>query len=111
MNNWRSIQGHFNYDQFLVDKGIKSYLNDLPESLRQNRVYFGRFKKNEGEKLDADLVQDGGIELSMINMGNSVVLPKNMFWDDLYGVIFTSKSFKEDLLMKSYLGNRNSLLV
>lgn len=102
-NNWERIKGNFNYDRFLEDKGIKSYYDDFSDEMKRNRVYFGKFKRNSGEKLDPDLVGDEGIDLSLISMGNSVVLPKNIFWDTLYGIIFTSKSFRDEIPDEEFL--------
>lgn len=98
VKKWKKIESHFKYDQFLKDKGIKSYYDDLPKIMKDNRVYFGKFQRNTGEKIDADLIQeDEDMQTSLINVGGSLFLPNSMFWDDLYGVIFTSKSFRKDL--------------
>lgn len=97
MNNWNSIKGYFNLDRFLEDKGIKSYYDDLPAKVKKSRVYFGRFKRNSGQQLDTDVLDGQDLGMSMISMGSSVVLPTSMFWDDLVGVVFTTKSFDEEL--------------
>jgi len=44
------------------------------------------------------LVGDDGQQLNVptIAIGNKVILPESMFWDDLYAFVATSKSFDDN---------------
>lgn len=86
-------------EQFLIDKGVKSYIDDLPDAFKENRLCYGKIKRTTGEQIEHEFVvaEDGKEnQLPTINVGNKIVMPSSLFWDDMYGILLCSKSFDDE---------------
>jgi hypothetical protein len=92
----KNFEARFGYQNFLKVKGIQSYLEDLPPEFLKNRVCVGKFKRSPAQQIESDLV-GGDSDMPVINVGSKIVLPSSIFWDELYGIIITSKSYDEKL--------------
>jgi len=73
---------------FLNDKGIQPFLDNLSPRMRKTRFVCGKVKRIRTEH-DIKRGQKGEI------LSSNFVLPSslNLYWDEFYGVLFTSKSF------------------
>lgn len=98
MNFKKHVTASIECEGFLEDKGILSYINDLKE-LRSNRFMYGKIKRTTGQQIEQDFLTgaDGkSLGVSTINVGDKIILPESMFWDDMCAFIATSKSFDDD---------------
>ena len=82
-------------EQILADKGLKDLLNNLNPAFRQNRVFYGTILTTGGQELECDLLNEEDESGDMFNfgLGSKLILPKSLFWDELFGFLITSKAW------------------
>ena len=107
--NMSKIRQHFKFGKQLEAKGLASYIQQLPEKLRKSRFIFSMSKHTttrpqEHEKGDQDFGDQmvnrisnvASIGKNMFNAGLGFILPNNLFFDNVFCVLSTCKSYLED---------------
>ncbi len=89
-------------------KGIQNYYENIPLDLRKNRFMSSFAKHTTTKREEGEILKDENIALKMatgmvkgvtsiattiIGTGMSFVLPANLFWDNMFCVLATSKSY------------------
>lgn len=89
-------------------KGIQSYYDNIPLELRRNRFMSSFAKHTTTKREEGEILKNENIALkyttglvkgvtsiatNLISTGINFVLPANLFWDNMFCVLATSKSY------------------
>ncbi len=107
--SFTKIKQSFVFDKQLTAKGLFSSIQQLSEAMKKSRFMFGMTKHSttkpqEHEKGDQDFGEQvanrisnvASIGKNMFSAGLNFILPNNLFFDNLFYVLCTSKSYLDD---------------
>ncbi len=102
--NWNSIKDEFNFNEVLEAKNILNHLNSFKENKRKSRFMMGFCSHSLTDKADDSIPTDptdikkvvNGVTktaTAFLTVGINFVLPTNIFWNKVFCIMVTPKSF------------------
>jgi|JI10StandDraft_1071094.scaffolds.fasta_scaffold360273_2 hypothetical protein len=81
-------------------KKIASYYNELKEDIKKSRFMFSKVKHTTGQHAEENVLEKGMTAATNLMTtglsfvpGMNFVLPNNLFWNECFCIIATTKSF------------------